>query len=289
MSAGNTGNRQRCNDEQYIYIGNDDVYWGQKTTDKLLKLRRLTIVSLSDGLRVMPSLSAQWKNSRSVGNNNNNLSGWLAVATRTESTWEANPREARVGEQQSDMQSTVRGQRRRRLRYAAAAGTRTAACGLQCCCWGCIEGLSIAAAPSPRRPPPTFEASKEPTITASRNFLSRLPLHSKLQAYTNSGGGSAISRRRNAASCLQAQWTPLRVLLRPSKHPLWHHHQALTNPPFLRDQYYSEWVPVPSTTTLVALLHWKHQLLSQRAWIRMFHTVKQHCHALPGWRNQQNV
>ena len=54
------------------------------------------------------------KNSRSVGNNNNNLSGWLAVATRTESTWEANPREARVGEQQSDMQSTVRGQRRRR-------------------------------------------------------------------------------------------------------------------------------------------------------------------------------
>ena len=114
MSAGNTGNRQRCNDEQYIYIGNDDVYWGQKTTDKLLKLRRLTIVSLSDGLRVMPSLSAQSKNSRSVGNNNNNLSGWLAVATRTESTWEANPREARVGEQQSDMQSTVRGQRRRR-------------------------------------------------------------------------------------------------------------------------------------------------------------------------------
>ena len=148
------------------------------------------------------------KNSRSVGNNNNNLSGWLAVATRTESTWEANPREARVGEQQSDMQSTVRGQRRRRLRYAAAAGTRTAACGLQCCCWGCIEGLSIAAAPTPRRPPPpTFEASKEPTITASRNFLSRLPLHSKLQAYTNSGGGSAISRRRrrNAAACLQAQ------------------------------------------------------------------------------------
>ena len=148
------------------------------------------------------------KNSRSVGNNNNNLSGWLAVATRTESTWEANPREARVGEQQSDMQSTLRGQRRRRLRYAAA-GTRTAACGLQCCCcWGCIEGLSIAAAPTPRHPPPpTFEASKEPTITASRNFLSRLPLHSKLQAYTNSGGGgSAISRRRrNAAACLQAQ------------------------------------------------------------------------------------
>ena len=173
------------------------------------------------------------------------------------------------------MQSTVRGQRRR-LRYAAAAGTRTAACGLQCCCWGCIEGLSIAPPPSPRRPPPTFEASKEPTITASRNFLSRLPLHFKLQAYTNSGGGSAISRRHDAAACLQAQWTPLRVLLRPSKHPLWHYHQALTNPPFLQDQYYSEWVPV-----LVALLRWKHQLLSQRAWIRMFHIEKQHRHAMP--------
>ena len=58
---------------------------------------------------------------------------------------------------------------------------------------------------------------------------------------------------------------------------------------------HSPTLPFYGTSTIVSgcqcagCFSWKHQLLSQRAWIRMFHTEKQHRHALPGWRNQQNV
>ena len=107
-------------------------------------------------------------------------------------------------------------------------------CGLHSCfCWGCFteaykEGLGVLKRqrmpPCAAAPPPTFKASKEPTITASRNFLSRLPLtyllHSTSCKHTPpSLGAAAAARHRHMPTKLSAAESPSSSFQAPALTP----------------------------------------------------------------------
>ena len=134
---------------------------------------------------------------------------------------------------------------------AVAASTAAAAAVEADGCKHTRKDSARCAAP----PPPTFKASKEPTITASRNFLSRLPLtyllHSTSCKHTppSLGAAAAAARHRHMPTKLSAAESPSSSFQAP----------ALTPPPSTHQ---------PSLFTALVppvLLRWKHQLLSQRA------------------------